>query len=140
MYCMEYFSHVWGGSTHITLLDRMELKAFRFIIFSPLTVFSLSLFAGMLYLLLSSITISMMSSLLILITGCFPSSCGLAAQDFLLALTPLLSNFLKQELTSTLSHPFLSLVNSGTPCLPLYFQLITTYMREVSRHLSLTFG
>ena len=34
---MEYASHVWGGSTHIALLDRVESKAFRLIDFSLLT-------------------------------------------------------------------------------------------------------
>ena len=35
--CMEYASHVWGGSTHTALLDRVESKAFRLINSSPLT-------------------------------------------------------------------------------------------------------
>ena len=34
---MEYASHVWGGSTHIALLNRVEAKAFRLINSSPLT-------------------------------------------------------------------------------------------------------
>ena len=34
---MEYASHVWGGSTHTALLDRVESKAFRLIDSSPLT-------------------------------------------------------------------------------------------------------
>ena len=29
--CMEYASHVWGGSTHTALLNRVESKAFRLI-------------------------------------------------------------------------------------------------------------
>jgi len=35
--CMEYASHVWGGSTHTALLDRVESKAFRLINSPPLT-------------------------------------------------------------------------------------------------------
>ena len=35
--CMEYVSHVWGGSTHTALLNRVESKAFRLINSSPLT-------------------------------------------------------------------------------------------------------
>ena len=35
--CMEYASHVWGGSTHTALLDRVESKAFRLISSPPLT-------------------------------------------------------------------------------------------------------
>ncbi|MPC81655.1 hypothetical protein E2C01_076283 [Portunus trituberculatus] len=31
-----------------------------------------------------------------------------------------------QELISTLNHSYLSLLNSGTPCLLLYFQLLMT--------------
>ncbi|MPC59919.1 hypothetical protein E2C01_053950 [Portunus trituberculatus] len=45
---------------------------------------------------------------------------SLSTQGFL-PLTPTLSSALMQELTSTLSHSYLSLVNSGTPCLLLYF-------------------
>ena len=35
--CMEYSSHVWGGSSHTSLLDRVESKAFRLINSPPLT-------------------------------------------------------------------------------------------------------
>ncbi|MPC25697.1 hypothetical protein E2C01_018820 [Portunus trituberculatus] len=49
----------------------------------------------------------------------------LATQSFLLPLIPILSNSLMQELSSTLNHSYLSLVNSGTPCLLLYFRLPT---------------
>ena len=35
--CMEYACHVWGGSTHTALLDRVESKAFRLISSPPLT-------------------------------------------------------------------------------------------------------
>merc|ERR1712035_159706 len=29
--CMEYASHIWGGSTHTSLLNRVEPKGFRLI-------------------------------------------------------------------------------------------------------------
>ena len=35
--CVEYASHVWGGSTHTQLLNRVESKAFRLVDFPPLT-------------------------------------------------------------------------------------------------------
>ena len=35
--CIEYACHVWGGSTHTALLDRVESKAFRLIRSPPLT-------------------------------------------------------------------------------------------------------
>ena len=35
--CLEYASHVWGGSTHKALLNRVEWKVFRLINSSPLT-------------------------------------------------------------------------------------------------------
>ena len=35
--CMEYASHIWGGSTHTALLNRVESKAFRLINSPPLT-------------------------------------------------------------------------------------------------------
>ena len=34
--CMEYASHVWGGSIHTALLNRVKSKAFRLIKSSPL--------------------------------------------------------------------------------------------------------
>ncbi|MPD04452.1 hypothetical protein E2C01_100143 [Portunus trituberculatus] len=53
----------------------------------------------MLHLFLSFIAIFLLTALLILLTACLSSSCGLAAEDFLL-LNPILSNSLMQELTS----------------------------------------
>ena len=50
--CMEYPSHVWGGSTHTVLLDRIKSKVFHLI--TPLlwlTVSSFFVTAGMLHLL-----------------------------------------------------------------------------------------
>ena len=35
--CMEYGSHIWGGSTHTALLNRVETKAFCLNNSSPLT-------------------------------------------------------------------------------------------------------
>ncbi|MPC52137.1 hypothetical protein E2C01_045998 [Portunus trituberculatus] len=80
----------------------------------------------MLHLFLTFIAIFMLTALLILLIAYLPSSCGLAAQGFLLSLTLILSNSQMQELTSTLNHSYLSLVNSGTPYLLLYFHLPTT--------------
>ncbi|MPC23407.1 hypothetical protein E2C01_016453 [Portunus trituberculatus] len=71
-------------------------------------------------------TIFMLTALMILLTACLPSSCILAAQGFLLPLIPILSNSLMKELTSILNHSYLSLVNSGTPYLLLYFHLPMT--------------
>ena len=80
----------------------------------------------MLPLLLSSTVIFMLTALLILLTACLPSSRGLAAQDCPLSLTPILSTSLMQELTSILNLSSLSLVNSGTLYLLLYFPLPMT--------------
>ena len=124
--CMEYASHVWGGSTHTALLNRVESKAFRLINSSPLTVFSLFLIAAMLPLLLSFTAIFMLTALLILLTACLLCSHGLAAQDLPLPLTPTLSTSLMQELNSILSLSSLSLVNSGTLSFLLYFHLSMT--------------
>ncbi|MPC90739.1 hypothetical protein E2C01_085737 [Portunus trituberculatus] len=87
----------------------MESKAFRLI--------SLLLTAEMLHLLLSFIAIFIQTILLILLTACLSSSCGFVAQGFLLPLILILSNPLTQELTSTFNHSYLSLVNSGAPCI-----------------------
>merc|ERR1712035_176745 len=124
---MEYASHIWGGSTHTSLLNRVESKAFRLINSPPLTdclqslkirrsVASLSIFYRFF----------MVTALLNLLTACLPPSGGLAAPDFLLTLTPFLSNSLMQELTSIFILSSLSLVNSGTLFLNLYFHLPTT--------------
>merc|ERR1712035_269969 len=56
-----------------------------------------------------------------------PPSSSLATPDFLLTLTPSLSNSLMQELTNIFIPSSLSLVNSGTLFLNLYFHLPTTY-------------
>ena len=35
--CMEYASHIWSGSSHVSLLDKVEKKAFRLINLPKLT-------------------------------------------------------------------------------------------------------
>ncbi len=125
--CMEYASHVWGGSTHTALLHRVEPKAFRLINSPPLTdclqtvehrhsVASLSIF----YRYFHGYCFSELAN-------CMPPpSRGLAAQDFPLPLIPILSTSLMQELTTISIFSSLSLVNSGTLYLILYFHLPTT--------------
>merc|ERR1711980_20048 len=93
-----------------------------------LTVYKLLKSAAVLLLFLSSIVIFMVTALLNLLTACLPPSRGLAAQDFLLFLTPMLSKPLMQELTSTFTLSSLPLVNSGTVFLGLYFLLPMTCM------------
>merc|ERR1712035_201397 len=83
--------------------------------------------AAMLLLSLSSIVIFMVTALLNLLTASLPPSGGLAAPDFPLTLTPFLSNFLLQELTSIFIPSSLLLVNSGILFLNLYFHLPMTY-------------
>ena len=108
------------GSTHTALLNRMESKAFRLISSPPLTdcldclshrrnVASLSIFYRYFHADCSSEF------------ACLPLSRGLAAQDFLLLLIPILSNFLMQELTSIFTLSSLTLGNSGTLFLCLFF-------------------
>merc|ERR1712035_301839 len=63
-------------------------------------------------------------------TACLLSSVGLATPDFLLTLTPFLSNSLMQEVTSIFIPSSLSLVNSGTLFLNLYFHLPTTRLLQ----------
>ena len=117
------------GGVPVTQLCLIGWNRKLFVSSTPLlslTVFSLFLTAEMLHPFLSFIAIFMVTVLLILLTACLPFSCGLAAQGFLLPLIPILSNSLMQELTSTLNHSSLSLVNSGTPSLHLYFRIPTT--------------
>ena len=92
-----------------------------------LTVFNLSNTAAVLLLYLSSTAIFMVTALLNLLTACLPHSRGLAAQDFLLSLIPILSTSLMQELTSIFILSSLLLVNSGTLYLILFSHLPTTW-------------
>ena len=112
---MEYCSHVWEGSTNTALLNRVESKAFHLINSPPLTdcldylrhrhnVASLSIFYRYFHADCSSELANCMP----------PPSRGLAAQDFLFLLFPILSIFLMKELTSIFTLSFLILVNSGT--------------------------
>ena len=73
-----------------------------------------------------SCSLLLFSCQLLSLTACLPCSRGLSAQDLLLSLTPILSTSLMQELTSILSLSSVSLVNSGTLSLPLYFHLPMT--------------
>ena len=97
-----------------------------FVLSTPLfwlTGFSLFLITAVLPLLLSFTAIVLLTAPLILLTACLPCSRGFATQDLLFPLTPILSTSLKQELTSILSPSILSLVNSGTLSLFMYFHL-----------------
>ena len=108
---MDYGSHVWGGSTHTTLINRVESKAFRLINSSPLTdcldslsyrcnVSSLSIFYRYFHAECSSE-----------LANCMPPPYrGLAAHDFLLLLILILSIYLMQELTSILTLLSLTLL------------------------------
>ncbi len=135
--CMEYASHVWGGSIHTALLNRVEAKAFRLINFPPLTVFNLSNTVAMLHLYLSSTAIFMVTAPLNLLTACFLPSCALTTQNFLLPLLPILSTSLMQEITSIFILYSLLLVTSGTllySVFPLTYNL-NSFKSSVSRHL-----
>ena len=80
----------------------------------------------LLLLCLSSTAVFMVTALPNLLTACLPHSHGLDAQGFLLFLIPILSTSLMQELTSIFILSSLSLVNSGTLFLILFFHLPTT--------------
>ena len=119
--CIEYGSHVWGGredergSTHMSLLKRMETKAFYLIKSPALTdcldslshrrnVASLTIFYRYFHAERSSE-----------LANCIHyASCGLAAQVFLLILIPILSIFPMQELTSIFTLSSLTLVSTKT--------------------------
>ena len=124
---MEYASHVWGGSTHTALLNRVESKGFRVINYTPLTDYLQSLFyrrfVASVALFYRYFHANCSSDLLPVYLPC---SRGLAAQDLPLPLTPILSTSLMEELTSMLSLSSLSPVNSGTLSLLLYFHLPMT--------------
>ena len=75
----------------------------------------------MLLLYVSSTAILMLTALLNLLTACLHPSRGLAAQGFLLLLIPILPIFPMQELTSIITLSSLTLVNSGTLFLCLFF-------------------
>ena len=107
--CMEYASHVWGGSTNTALLNRMESKAFCLINSPPLTVFFLSNTTTILLLCPSSTTIFMVTDLLNLLTACLPQPCCTRLSTL---------HSYSVHLSS------LSLANSGTLCLILFSTFI----------------
>ena len=113
--CIEYGSHVWRGSTHTALLNRVESKPFRLINSPPLNdclIYLLPLFSCW---------------LLFWTCNCMPRPMlGLATQDFLLLLILILSIYLMQELTSIFTLSSLTLVNSGTLFLFLFLHLPMT--------------
>ena len=74
----------------------------------------------------SSTAIFMLSALLNLLTACLSPSRGHAAQDFLLLLIPILSIYLMQEFISIFTLASLTLVNSGTLFICLFFHLTMT--------------
>ena len=108
-------------SIHTALLNRMEsvVSFFNFLSLTDclqLLSLSLSFIAAMFYVFLSYTTIFTLTAPLVLLT----------THGFLLSATvySLLSTSLVQELSGNLNLPSLSLVNPGTPCLPLYFLLL----------------
>ena len=76
----------------------------------------------MLHFYLFCTAIFMLTALLNLLTACSHPSPGLAAQDYLL-LIPILYIFLMQELTSIFTLSSLTLANSRTLFLCLFFHL-----------------
>ena len=119
--CMEYVSHVWGGSTHTALLNRVESKAFRLINSSPLTdwlqslnhrrnVASLALFYRYFHAHCSSE-----------LANCMPPPLPRPRCTRLSTHSHPYSIFLMQELISIFTLSSLSLVNSGTLFLFLFF-------------------
>ena len=97
---------------HSFVMNRVEFKAFRLINSPPQTDCLDSL---------SQRRIFMLTALLNLLTACLHTSCAFAAQGFLFPLIPILFIFLMQELTSILTLSFLTLVNSETLFLCLFF-------------------
>ena len=105
---------MWGF-THTALLNRVESKSCRPINSSPLNDWFQPLSLRQNVASLSVFYRFFNAYCTIDVANCMPPILfGPSAQDFLL-LTPIISNFLVQELISTPDHSFLSLVNSGTP-------------------------
>ncbi|MPC20847.1 hypothetical protein E2C01_013809 [Portunus trituberculatus] len=70
-----------------------------------------------------------------------PSSCGLAAQGFLLPLIPILSNSIIEELTSTLNHSYLSLgAESEVLQMGPVLQLEEAWRQDAGRYMCATSG
>ncbi|MPC43607.1 hypothetical protein E2C01_037257 [Portunus trituberculatus] len=119
--CMECSLHVWGYSTHTALSDRMESKAFRLINSPPLTDFLQPLSHHRNVASLSIFNRYFHANISIVLANCF-----------LLPLNPNLSNLFS-------FIPFTSkLWNSLPSIFPSSYDL-TSFKKEVSRHLSLNF-
>ncbi|MPC08238.1 hypothetical protein E2C01_000816 [Portunus trituberculatus] len=113
---MEYSLHVWeeGVSTHTVLLDRVESKAIHLINSSSRIV---SLTATMLHLFLPSTAFFMPTALWILLTTLlWPHCTRLSSSSH-----PHSVHLSNARVTNTFNHSYLSLVNSGTSYLLLYF-------------------
>ena len=80
----------------------------------------------MLHLYIFSTAIFMLTALLNLLTTCLHPSRDLVAQGFLLLLVSIISISLMQELTSIFTLLYLTLTNSGTLFLCLFFHLAMT--------------
>ena len=122
--CMKYGSHVWLGSTHTTRLNRVESIAFRLINSPPLTncLDSLSHRRNV----ASSSATLILIALLNLLNTCLPSYRSLAAQDFLLLHIFILTIYLMKELNSIFTLSSITLANSETLFLCLFFHLPMT--------------
>ena len=140
--CMEYTSHVWWAP-RTQLLNKVESKVFCLIDSPPLTdclqpltlhrnVVSHPIFYHYFHANCSFELVYCMPPRLL------ASHC-LTAQNFLLALIPILSTFLMQGLISIFTLSSLQLVYSGTLYLNLYFHFpsynLNSFKRGVSRHL-----
>merc|ERR1712035_290190 len=134
--CMEYASHIWGGSTHTSLLKKVESKAFRLINSPPLTDCLQSLKIRLSVASLSVFYRYFHGNCSSELANCMPTpSGGLAAPDFLLTLIPFLSNSLMQELTS-IFIPFTGKLWNSLPesIFPPAYDL-DSFKRGMSRHL-----
>ncbi len=110
---LPILSFILGWSTHLMCGELPLTRPFwiewsqRFFVSSTalllLTISLLLVSAVMLQPFLSFTAFFMLTALLNLLTACLPSSCGPAALDFLMMLTPTLSKSLMQESTSSSS-------------------------------------
>lgn len=126
---MENGCHVWEGSAHAILLDRVYSKAFRLISSSPSTDCLQSLNSvGMLHPFLPSICFSMLTAHLILMIVCLHAIMRPRCTLLSTYVHRILSKPLMQEVSGTYILSSLTMVNSGTVFPYLYFTLPATWI------------
>ncbi len=134
---MEYACHVWGGSTHTDLLDKVESKVFRSSVLLQLLAVFVSNLATMFLPIQFSIAIFVLTALLNLLSACLLFPNGLAVHVFRHKLNPntIQTPYARVNHYRDSLFPSTSKIGNTFPAsvFPPVYDL-STFKRGVSRH------